>query len=34
MITYITMHRGTTRESRTPEEDPSHFSDVTAETIP
>ncbi len=30
MITYITMHRGTTRETRTQEEDPSHFRGVRA----
>ncbi|MBS1251155.1 MAG: hypothetical protein MAG451_00185 [Anaerolineales bacterium] len=28
MITYVTMHRGTTRETRTQEEDPSHFREV------
>lgn len=33
MITYITMQRGTTRETRTREEDPSHFSDVVSNTI-
>jgi hypothetical protein len=33
MITYISMHRGTTRETRTQEDDPSHFSDVISQSI-
>lgn len=33
MITYIPMHRGTTRETRTQEEDPSHFGGLTPKAI-
>ena len=30
MITYMPIHRGTTREARTQGEDPSHFSHVVS----
>lgn len=33
MITYISAHRGTTREAQTPEEDPSHFYGVVSKTV-